>query len=375
LDAWIPAPEDLGSEDLASVAADLEPGSDGGFVTAPHEPLPLLARHTGTVLANVKLVTVTFANDNNRAKAESFGDYVVGSKWLQIVGADYGVGLGTHQKVELPQDAPGKMTDAELVKSVWQWIGNGTLPSDPQAFYMIYFPSGTMFDASPLLVGILCQSIGAYHWNARQGNAALAYGVYVDCGPNWDPLTQAVSHELVEAATDPFGDYHDGYFVDVQSPNMWIAEDGFYAEAADLCEGDIITVRPGNWVLATSWSNSAAAAGSPPCVPVAKGVDYYNVSPSPATLPTLAAGATTTFTLTGWSTAPRTDWQLTAVAASRSDLQLADLKPTFAATSINNGRTTKLTLTVPATAKSGQLGAVDVVSGPARFWPVGFIVQ
>ncbi len=344
-----------------------------GFSTAPHAGFPRVSPHTGTVLDPIKLVTITFANDGNRTKAEQLGDDLVASKWLTTIGADYGVSSAVHLgKIELSGNAPAAPTDGALVSSLWQWIGDGTVPSDPDAFYMIYYPSGTIFDSAPLSPGVLCKTDGAYHWNAESNGKAIAYGVYVDCGAGWDPMSYAISHELAEAATDPYGDYRSGFYLDVPSPDPWAAESGFGGEVSDLCESAPFAAED-TWQLARVWSNSAADAGTNPCVP-SDGTSY-GVSAERATMPTVTAGSHVVFTLTGWSTVARDDWDLTVGVASDSSFSLAELEPQLSRTSVNNAQTGTLTLTVPEYAPSKTLGAVHVVSSSGLIWPLGFIVQ
>src|SRR5262245_1684496 len=63
----------------------------GGFVTADHEPFPQLENAGGPILEHAQLVTVTYPDYPYTADVEAFGDWVVGSDWLTIVGAEYGV--------------------------------------------------------------------------------------------------------------------------------------------------------------------------------------------------------------------------------------------------------------------------------------------
>jgi hypothetical protein len=356
-------------------ASPADVGGNDGFVSAPHTPYPQLAKHTGVVLNPVKLVTITFANDSNRATAEMLGDYLVGSPWMKEIIASYGVASATHlAKVELTTSAPSTPTSSSLVSSLWQWIGDGTIPSDPNAFYMVYYPRGTTFDSSPLSPGILCTNgVSAYHWNAESNGKAIAYGVFVDCGPNWYPPSYAVSHELAEAATDPYGNYQNGYFLDVASPNPWFAQSGFWGENADLCEHLPIYVENG-WSLSRVWSNAAVAAGANPCVP-SDGMDAYGVGADPTAMPTVAAGSQISFSITGWSSTARAEWTLTTARAHKSALSLSQMSPQLSRSTINNGETVTLTLTVPSTATTNTIGSVLVISAPGLIWPVGFIVK
>src|SRR6202021_2703005 len=73
--------------------------------------------------------------------------------------------------------------------------------------YTLYVPSST----SVILQGsdACSQGIGGYHSNVPLGNINVAYAVVLEClqleGPGGlvEEVTQAASHELVEASTDP----------------------------------------------------------------------------------------------------------------------------------------------------------------------------
>jgi hypothetical protein len=188
-----------------------------------------------------------------------------------------------------------------------------------------------------------------------------------------DEVTTTAAHELIESATDPYEPAADeGWYVDQALPDPWYLIAG---EVADLCDGEDL-IKSGSFTVQRSYSNTAAAAGKNPCVPEDPDDRWNDVSASPATVPTIPAGGTATFTLTGWSTAEVPDWELSEYTADYSDLQDTDMNPTFSAKTINNGKTVTLTLHAPATAKSGQLGGIYVLSGKQmRPWPVGFQVQ
>src|SRR5947209_5309488 len=53
-------------------AVDVSP--DTGFAPAQHTPLPVVIPHNHTVLKNVSLVTITYANYPDRAAVDAFGD-------------------------------------------------------------------------------------------------------------------------------------------------------------------------------------------------------------------------------------------------------------------------------------------------------------
>jgi hypothetical protein len=287
------------------------------------------------------------------------------------VGKEYGVTGGVHlKKVRLTTAAPTTITDTAIVALLKQLASAGTIPApsaqNAQLIYLVYFPSTTKIDDGT--GAILCGPDGylGYHYaDSLKGAGAFTYAVLPDCTGKLDDLTSTVSHEIIEAATDP----EDGWFLDVAGTDHWSGENG--QEVADLCQDDA-NVQEGGWALQRSWSNQAAMAGGCPCVPIPSGEVFNDVSVAPAAVPKITAGMPMTFTLTGWSTAPMTDWSL---VYSVSDS--ADFEPMvqFSSRMINNATQVTVTLTVPAGTARGQLGSIDVFSGAdgGNFWPVTII--
>lgn len=346
------------------------PDGPGPFMTAPHTPLPLVAKHSGTILQHVKLVTLTYSDypAASRAAVEGWGDAIVGSSWYQTVGAEYGVMSGTHAaKIQIGPAPTTTLEDVAIEAKIKALVMAGTVPpplaTGNQFLYMIYIPSTVPLGMS--LAGIL-----GYHQMTTLNGIKFPFAVVLDDG-NVDDTTVTASHELIEAATDPMDPPIDGYYSDPPLPDPWNL---ILGEVGDLCNDEPFEHESG-FAVQRSWSNAAAMAGQAPCVPNEHD-PWMTVTAQPATMPTIPAGGTATFTLTGWSTAPQPDWQIKTYAADYSDLTDADMAATLSTTLINNGTTSTLTLHAPTTAMSGQHGGVYVLSGPAhRPWAVGFTVQ
>src|SRR5262249_2704509 len=94
------------------------------------------------------------------------------------------------------------------------------------------------------------------------------------CDSDKDSLTTAASHELTEAATDPYPEYGSmGYDLIKKSP--WNPAGG---EIADLCEF-VSGVPEGSYTVTRAWSNENAKLGQQPCVPVPTDnadIPYFN---------------------------------------------------------------------------------------------------
>jgi hypothetical protein len=329
--------------------------------------------HTSSILSAPRLVTVTYPGYRYADQVEAVGDLMASSDWLRTAGGEYGVGAATHlARVRLTDPAPAQITDAGIVAMLRARIADSTLPapaSNPGALYLVYFPSTTRISDGTGWTS--CTDFVGYHSSDGTGSARLTYAVITDCDMGLDLVTRSATHETVEAATDPYDVPTDGWYLDPSPTDPWSTERS--DEVADLCE-DENAVTLGGFAIERSWSN-AGAANDHPCLPAVAGEVYYNVSATPADMPTVMPGSSVTFTITGWSTAPMADWQLMLMSSDGSALTFGDMNPVLNDTTTNNGRTTTLTLTVPATAASGAVGAVRVYSDGVRFWPVGFKVM
>jgi hypothetical protein len=369
------------SREVTVAHPDLAPGPD--LAPVPNPMMPQLAQHNGGVLSSTQLVTVTFPGYKYKSDVESWGDFVFTSTWLHTVGDEYGVGPGAHLAKYVMATASAKgITDAEISLALKQLFDANTagVPKPTgqtsQNLYMVYFPSTTTVtqpDGSDL-----CGSIGGfagYHSSAVWNNSLFPYAIVGDCGNGVGDITNTASHELIEAATDPFE--HGAYFLDPDPSDPWIIEAG--QEVADMCEWED-SANEGGFALARSWSNVAAMAGKDPCVPAPAG-PYVNVRTDPAAIPTVAAGATFTYHIIGWATGEAQPWQIQLADASASNYPLTSLGPTCGGQPCNGrsifaGSSIPVTITIPTTAQSGDIGGFMVYSGPEQhWWPVAFTVQ
>jgi hypothetical protein len=361
------------SSKMAS-APDATPPIDAavGFQTAAHTPMPTVIKHSGKVIAHPVLVTITYADDTFSPMWKTLGDQIVTSTWLTTVGTEYGVGTGSHAGMYSIGPAPASIDGTTIQSTIQAKITDGTLPapdaSGDQHIYVLYVPR-------KVTLGNDLQNIYGYHAMGTAKGVNIAYAAILD--PTWNTnevpgITSTVAHELIEAATDPYDPPNDGWYTDPPLPDPWWLIMG---EVGDLCDGEKL-ITSGDFQVQRSWSNAAAAAGKNPCIPEDPDDSWYDVSADPTTMPTIPAGGSATFTLTGWSTSQIADWSLQALTADYSDLKDTDMTPTFSATTINNGKTVTLTLHAPAGATSGQHGGVYVMSGDLlRPWAVGFTVK
>ncbi len=351
-------------------------GADAGFETAPHGAFPQATDAGGPVLTNPDIVTVTFPHYDQESTVQGYGAFVAGSDWLTTIGKDYGVGAGTASAVVLPSPAPATLGDGDVQQILKTRIGDHTLPAPgPDTVYVVYVPAGTAgtdFVGGPDCGAAEGHLLGGYHWESSLNGKPFPYAVVASCqGQSVADLELTASHEIAEAATDPFPNSAPAWgIVDPASP--WRYDN---SELADLCV--LQTVTEQGYTLSRVWSNSAAAASHDPCVPVpADALPYFNASLSPATVQTVPADGIVTYTLTGWSLGPVPDWGLSV-----------ELSPyaTFTPTTwidrgtLNNGETATLTVVVPPGSPSGAYAGLLVYSrsqpAEAAYWLAAVQVQ
>ena len=345
----------------------------------PRPKLPVVEDFGGPRMAHPDLVTVTFADDADRDALDAYGSWIVGSTWLVTVGNEYGVGDGsTEAPVHRAENAPDAITDDQVVDMLYAGLADGSIPAPSsgdlsQTLYLFHFPTKTIVTAGSTTS---CTDFNGYHASARRAGKEVAYAVVADCpSTTASTLTDlqrreiTTSHELIEAATDPVPGNRPAFRLARTDP--WRV---FGVEVADLCErADERGVwREGTNVAQKSWSNVAAKTGDP-CVPNAPLGPYFNVGTTNDVTPRVSPGSSTTVELVGWSTGAVGDWEVQAAAGGA-------VKPTlsFSSSTINDGRTTKLTVGIPADAAPGSAARIVVFSAHSfadyNAFPLGVVV-
>lgn len=356
-------------------------GGSAAFVPAAHGPFPKATNvPKSVVLKDVQLVTITFAGYAYKDKVEAFGDFVVGSSWMKEWTSEWNVGTGAHvAKVVIPEAPAATMNDADIPKWILAKIADGTLPAPPDPMnndflYQIYYPKGVQITGD---VGVSCQDYAGYHSNTDEVAGAttrVAYSVNMtNCPGSPEPSSVifTASHEINEAVLDPLP--QNTTFWGWGFRNQFNPWGLFGSETADACED--LGVTEGGFPLTRVWSNVNAVAGTDPCIPKPPGDIMYDVSATPTTTQYLAPGASIAYTLSGWSESAIADWKLSAFAYNGT----INPKSTLSANTINNGGQVTLTLTMPASAKSGDYATVLIYSRRSssdyHFWPVAVAVK
>lgn len=306
----------------ASVAVDARPDVDNGAPStvypAPHPPLPRLVNAaSGKVLASPKVYLVFFPNNASETELVSFAQKTAASTYWSATTSEYGVGaLSYAGKVDLTEAAPATIAQADVGAWVASKIQSGAFGTpDPETIYTVFYPQGTVVTQPNPVSNLLppvqsCQAFTGYHDNVKVaiGDAGaptnFAYAILPTCSSSLESLTSVVSHEWIEASTDPFPSGTGAFTINGGPDAAFYSVDGDHAvwallgggEAGDLCdpEGGAIYVTPtdiGHRVQRT-WSNVLAGASHDPCTPSIAGAFF-------ASAPVLSDDVTLTSALTG----------------------------------------------------------------------------
>jgi hypothetical protein len=373
------APRDLGSDGTLAprdfAVADLVPPVDlarskipaedasSDVYPAPHAPLPQAQSSGGPELVSPRLTSITFEGDPSAADLDSYLDALPGTQFWAATMGEYGIGLPTvAPPVHLQEAAPVQISDDEIVAWLTDKL-DGTHDEfgvpDGNSLYILYYPAGT----TVTLYGLVsCGDYYAYHDSIVLGDGTeVAYAVVPHCDSadgltGLDVLTSSASHEITEAASDPFPIDHPSHD-HTDSPSWDFTVGG---ELGDLCQdqdSNYIKLDQTPYVVQRTWSNVAAAANHDPCVPAPAGVAYFNSAP---VLPTTIhpygtempgilahAGEKVTIELDLFSDGPTPGWSLSATEWFPGSAQPA-LAFDFSAPTGNNGDKVQLTVTVLA---------------------------
>jgi hypothetical protein len=304
-----------------------------GTAVAHVAEFPKVLTAGGPVLTHALIVPIFFAGDDQQASATTFFDAVGGSGYWHDAAAEYGVGAATAQApVVLSTAAPATISDDEIKAMLVAMLdgSNAQLGApNPAAIYTFVLPKGTTVMAQGL---IGCQQFTANHDEVAVGQSHVALAYIPRCGDTFD--TVATSHELMEAATDPFLYSNPAWSTVDNRFAFWkgVVNLGDLVEINDLCStksGDLAVIDPQAGPVERAWSNASLAAGHDPCVPLPPGRAYFNavaqldddiaVQFPTARAPEMARGVrvpmgqSRTITVTLFSDSPVDPWTVQAV--------------------------------------------------------------
>ena len=306
--------------------ADVDNGAPSTNYPAPHPVLPQLVNNAnGKVLTSPKVYLVFYDGytPTTVTALQDFAQKMVTSTFWPTTTSEYGVGpLAYGGTITLPatETAPDTIAQADIQTWVATQVEQGTFGTpDPEAIYTIVYPQGTTITQpnpiSSLLSPLLsCEAFGGYHDNTTPPDGGIAgnyaYAVIPTCTTSVDDLTAVISHEWVEASTDPFltsggtftlnGGPNAAYYSADQNHIIWDLLGG--GEAGDLCEPEspavYITPSDLGYEVQRTWSNLQAQGSHDPCAPDIAGAFFDSAPVLPETV-TFSSTITGTITSQG----------------------------------------------------------------------------
>ena len=353
---------------------------DAGAVAdypAAHTPAPQVANAGGPVLKAPRFVPIFWANDDRQTETSivDFLNRVGSTEYWKATTSEYGIGMATSTApVYLTDTIRGQVDGNGIANWLAGKISTGVVPaSDANTIYVLHYPAGvTIYQGN----SVSCQDYGAYHsdYTTRTG-ASVAYAVIPRCGSfanmaGVDAITAPESHELIEAATDPYPNSNPSYAQPDDLDFFWqIALGG--GETGDLCaqEHNAFTkFAELAYGVQRTWSNQAAAAGRDPCVPELPGEVYFNAAPEmPGTVSvnlgggqvvkmrgiSVPVGQSKTINVDLFSAGPVGPWQVSAQAGATATGQSGAITVRLGGTSGRNGDKLQLTITRRAASQYG----------------------
>jgi hypothetical protein len=259
-------------------------------------PAPPLAKNSGgPTMTAPKIVPIYFSGDLFAPYLRTFITQWLASPAWNVL-SEYGIGAGTlYPDATWPNAAPASITSDDIAAQLVALIessadagapdgGAAPIPQpDGNTIYLMNFPSTTQITSSTM--GNSCTTFGGYHSETKLSNGQpVVLAVVVDCGGTPTPLdgvTVATSHEIVEAATDPFPKTKPAYQLMAPPDSEWSLIAG--GELGDLAvfTSNSHMFYPGiTNELQRIWSNAASAAHHDPLVPALSGTHpYFNSAP------------------------------------------------------------------------------------------------
>jgi hypothetical protein len=251
--------------------------------------LPTAMSLGGAVLSAPRVQPIYFAGFPYTAEMNTFMARLQQSGYWPAVVAEYGAGQLTALPGYSPTvTVPAAVSATDLQNLLGQALTEGAAtlgPARADTIYALFFDPATTITVEGMT---LCGEghPSGFHDEWSVGDTKVPVTVVPTClTSDSDPrltgadiLTPSVSHELVEAATDP----------SVRTTPAFLAIDGAHAlwatalggaEIGDLCENELpnlIVPDDLGFPVQRIWSNAGARAGTGPCVPVPAGEIYFN---------------------------------------------------------------------------------------------------
>jgi hypothetical protein len=256
------------------------------FEEAPHPAVAQVVSGGGHVLAHPRVMTISWSTDPRGPILDQLAQELTQTSYWAATTSEYGVGpLTVATPVHLTDAIPMMYTDTEFTNLIVQNT-TGTNPPwgppDTNTIYIIAIPPEVTFDDQGAQC---CGAYGGYHSETRVNGVRVPYAIACACAgfngketTDVTDLTVSASHELIEAATDPYVMSQPAFSGADDDHAVWTLITS--GEVGDMCEFNTdanIIPADGQLMVQRTWSNLAAAAGQNPCVPSTG--TYYGVEP------------------------------------------------------------------------------------------------
>jgi hypothetical protein len=379
------------SSSTAASSSSSSASSTSGY-PAPFPTPPQVVSGGGPVNPSPQIYPVFFPGDDAATVAmlSDFTTNVGSTSWFTGATAEYGVGAATgHPAIMLTQAAPTTIDDSALqswLATQFTTPNSGFPAARADTLIVLYYPTGSTIT---LQGQTSCQAFGGYHNSANVNGLQVSYAVVPRC--NGISLTEAASHEIVEAVTDATP-LVDPAFVQVDTPDLYwmlITQGGEVGDMCQVWQQHTVTLpAPFPYTVQRIWSNKAAREGHDPCVPQPAGEVYYNAAPVLPDMGTMSfmgqnvvvksvsipVGQSKTIPVQLYSDGPLAPWTVTATDISQAVLGAPGTELTLSLdqSTGQNGDTLMLTITVAAGATGGAqmfwLKSADAASGTHFDW-------
>ncbi|MFI5303110.1 MAG: hypothetical protein ACHREM_33890, partial [Polyangiales bacterium] len=381
---------DTGHDSGAADTGTADTGHDSGatdtgtvFAIAPHPAMPQVLDQGGNVLKSPVFQSISFKGYDQTSDVDTMVD-TVGTLpyWAGAVG-EYGVGTPTVQPpVHLTETALSSYADSDVQALLQPWIDAGTIATPTsEMIYVISFPKQTTLTDTSGNTSCIAGGFGGYHGTAQVTKAGsskrinVQYAVIPECEPDPDAgfvdpaiksTTEAISHELVEAVTDPLvGIGRLTWYGTDPAFQPWatVLGIGELGDACSLYQSSYYQPAGYAYFLQRTWSNKNAAASHDPCAPELDGEICVNAAtvlpdtgvtmldPNGNTVGTtgvlIAQGSSKTIEVDLFSDAPMANWTVSAEDLPMQTPAPATPNLSFAwdKTTGNNGDKLHLTIT------------------------------
>jgi hypothetical protein len=262
-----------------------EPDAAPPVVVVPRPAAPQVVSAGGPVLTTPKLAVVTFDDEPFAAQLETYAKTIGATSYWKAVTSEYGVGPATFARSIKVANAPMTIRQEDIetwlrsqldgTHPEWGAPGAGTI-------YTIVYPTTTRVTVQG---GSACAGSPAWHGEVQLANKlSVPYAVIARCDPfvglnGIDFVTAGLSHEWLEASTNPFNDTNPAWNAAAPTDAEWTTFTG--GEVGDMCAvTPTVYIKPDGFpfMVQRSWSNASAKAGHDPCVP-APPEPYFNAAP------------------------------------------------------------------------------------------------